>query len=95
MAINDKNLDKLAKLSMLFIEGDEKDQLKSDLNNILSMIDLLQNQNTDGITPLKTPIDTASPLRPDVVCDQPNPDYYQQQASDTEEQLYLVPKVIE
>jgi len=70
-------------------------KLKADLGNILSLVDQLQAVNTDDIIPMAHPMDAVQILRKDVVTETDNREKYQKVAPNTEDGLYLVPKVIE
>ena len=95
MSITQSQLDHLSQLSMLAIRDDEQQDLLEDLNNILGMVDALQAIDTDDVVPLSSPSAASQRLRIDEVTEIPSPDDYQSCASLTEDQLYLVPKVIE
>ena len=51
--------------------------------------------DTDGVRPLAHPLDTAARLRPDEVTEVVDRDLYQAGAPETEDGLYLVPRVVE
>ena len=51
--------------------------------------------NTDDVTPMAHPVDTAQPLRADEVTESDQRDEFQRNAPAVENGLYLVPKVIE
>jgi aspartyl-tRNA(Asn)/glutamyl-tRNA(Gln) amidotransferase subunit C len=53
MQVDDKLIDKLAKLSKLKFETKaEKDEIKADLSKILGFMEKLNELNTDGIEPM-------------------------------------------
>lgn len=52
MKINDELVDHLAHLSRLNFEGAEKEQIKSDLTNIIDFMGKLNEVDTEGVDPL-------------------------------------------
>ena len=49
MKISHETVDNLAKLSRLSFEGDAKESMRVDLENILDMCEKLKDVNTDGV----------------------------------------------
>ena len=58
-------------------------------------MDSLKSIDTEGVEPLKSPFDNPQPLRADVVTESNHRDEYQAVAPETQDGLYLVPRVIE
>ena len=52
MKINNELIDKIASLSKLEFEGEEKAAIKSDLTRMLDFIEKLQSVPTEGVEPL-------------------------------------------
>lgn len=65
MKITDELVDKLAALSKLSFEADEKEQIKSDLQRMLDFVDQLKEVDVEGIEPLIHMIDEEVELRVD------------------------------
>jgi len=95
MSIGPDDINQIAHLARLKIDEKDIPKLKADLGNILSLVDQLQAVNTDDIIPMAHPMDAVQILRKDVVTETNNRDKYQKVAPNTEDGLYLVPKVIE
>jgi aspartyl-tRNA(Asn)/glutamyl-tRNA(Gln) amidotransferase subunit C len=95
MSIGPDDINQIAHLARLKIDEKDIPKLKADLGNILSLVDQLQAVNTDGISPMAHPMDAVQILRKDVVTETDNREKYQKIAPNTEDGLYLVPKVIE
>lgn len=95
MAIGPDDINQIAHLARLKIDEQDVPKLKADLGNILSLVDQLQAVNTDEIIPMAHPMDAVQRLRKDVVTESNHREQYQQVAPNTEDGLYLVPKVIE
>ena len=86
---------KIAHLARLKIEDDKVDKISQDITNILDLVEQLQNANTDGIEPMANPLDAVQVLRSDEVTEENKREKLQQSAPNTEDGLFLVPKVIE
>lgn len=67
MHIDDATVDKIASLSKLEFTGDEKAEIKEDMNKMLSFISKLEEIDTEGIEPLIHMTDDVNVLRKDVV----------------------------
>src|SRR5688572_23710526 len=52
MEVNDALIDKLAMLSRLSFNDAEREEIKSDLEKMISFVSKLQELNSDGIDPL-------------------------------------------
>lgn len=95
MSIGPEDINKIAHLARLHIEDDKVDKISNDITNILSLVDQLQSANTDDIAPMAHPMDAVQVLRPDEVTETNKREKLQSVAPNTEDGLFLVPKVIE
>ncbi|KZY31137.1 MULTISPECIES: Asp-tRNA(Asn)/Glu-tRNA(Gln) amidotransferase subunit GatC [unclassified Oleiphilus] len=95
MSIDPEDINKIAHLARLHIEDDKVEKISNDITNILSLVDQLQNANTEDIPPMAHPMDAVQVLRPDVVTESDKREKLQTVAPNTEDGLFLVPKVIE
>lgn len=95
MALTRTDVEKIAHLARLQINETDIDHHAEALSNILAMIDEIQAVNTDGIVPMAHPLDATQRLRPDQVTEPNQREHFQAIAPQTEDGLYLVPKVIE
>ena len=89
------DIDHLCTLAKLDLPEEELTAARSDLANIMLMVDAMQDVNTDGVAPLSHPIEFPARLRDDRVTEQVDPAAFQHNAPDTEDQLFLVPRVVE
>jgi aspartyl-tRNA(Asn)/glutamyl-tRNA(Gln) amidotransferase subunit C len=55
----------------------------------------MQAVDTTGVVPMSHPLDAVQRLRPDVVRESDQREVFQRIAPDTQDGLYLVPRVIE
>jgi aspartyl-tRNA(Asn)/glutamyl-tRNA(Gln) amidotransferase subunit C len=93
--MSDIDIRHLTALAQLKLSDEEAGAVAGDLARIIDMVDLMQAMDTEGVKPLAHPLDTAARLRPDEVTEQVNRELYQQGAPETENGLYLVPRVVE
>lgn len=95
MAVTEKDIIKIAKLSRLRMgEGDVAHYTK-ELNGILHWIEQLQEVNTDGVEQMTSVADLALPWRADVVTDGNKQEQILKNAPASDYGCFLVPKVIE
>jgi aspartyl-tRNA(Asn)/glutamyl-tRNA(Gln) amidotransferase subunit C len=86
---------KIAHLARLGIEEQNVAAYATDLNGILTLMAQMSELNTEGVKPMAHPMDQVQRLRADIVTETNQRDYFQIIAPQTENGLYLVPKVIE
>jgi len=95
MSIGPDDISKIANLARLQIDENKKAKLGDDLANILNLVDQLQAADTEGVEPMAHPMDAVQILRADDVTQSNHREDFQTIAPETEDGLYLVPKVIE
>ena len=93
--MSDIDIRHLGALAQLKLSDAEAEAVTRDLAGIIEMVDQMQAMDTDGVRPLAHPLDTAARLRPDEVTEIVDRDLYQAGAPETEDGLYLVPRVVE
>ena len=95
MSLTLSDVEKVEKLSRLALNDEQKQRTLKELNGIFEMIAKMQAVNTDGVEPLSHPIEFAQRLRDDSVTEPERREAYQAIAPQVEQNLYIVPKVIE
>ena len=95
MAITETEVRKVAHLARLAMPDEYVDAYTKNLSSILDLVAQMEAVNTDGVAPMAHPLDMVQRLRADVVTETNQRDYYQRIAPETEDGLYLVPKVLE
>lgn len=95
MSLTHDDVKKIAHLARLSLPEAQIDDYAQRLSGILDMVAKLQEAPTQGIAPMAHPLDATQRLREDAVTESNQRDAYQQIAPETEDGLYLVPKVIE
>ncbi|MEA3639014.1 MAG: Asp-tRNA(Asn)/Glu-tRNA(Gln) amidotransferase subunit GatC [Lamprobacter sp.] len=95
MALDTSDVAKIAHLARLAVSDGELDHFSTELSSILDLVEQMSAIDTTGVEPMAHPLRMAQRLRPDRVTEANNRDSFQQIAPQTEDGLYLVPKVIE
>jgi aspartyl-tRNA(Asn)/glutamyl-tRNA(Gln) amidotransferase subunit C len=95
MALERSDVDKIAHLARLAIPEAAKDRLGTDLSNILALMEQMGTVDTSGVAPMAHPLHMVQRLRPDAVTEPNQRDQFQAIAPQTQDGLYLVPRVIE
>ena len=111
MSISSDDVEKIARLARIRIDGSAVADVSQRLGNILAMADRLQAVNTEGVAPMANPLEltlrlsaedkTTQRLRADVVTEPAGTaaaaarDAFLAIAPSSAQGLYLVPKVIE
>lgn len=95
MDLDEQTLQKVAKLSALYLPEDCQDLLDK-FNNVLHLIEALGEVSMDNVQPLAHPIaDQSQRTRTDVVTEYVDRNKMQSLAPLTEAQVYLVPPVVD
>ena len=95
MSIDRSDVERIAHLARLELNEQDIPAYTENLSSILSLIDEMQQIDTDGVEPLAHPLDAVQRLRADEVTELNQRDKLQAVAPAVEEGLFLVPKVIE
>ena len=95
MALDKSEVEKIAHLARLHISEEDVGEVTKRITDILTLIDQMQSVDTDNVEPLAHPLDVVQRLRADEVTEVDQRDKLQQLAPQTEQGLFLVPKVIE
>lgn len=92
----DRNeIKKLAELAKLDINDETAAEVASSITNILTLVDQLQAANIENVAPMAHPLDAEQILRADDVTETDCHEAFQAIAPAVEDNLYLVPKVID
>jgi aspartyl-tRNA(Asn)/glutamyl-tRNA(Gln) amidotransferase subunit C len=94
MEINDPMVDKLAHLSRLQFNENEKAEIKNDLQRMISFVEKLNELNLDGVEPLLHMSSEVNVLREDEIKGSISRSAALKNAPLHDEQFFKVPKVI-
>lgn len=95
MTINKETVAKIAHLARIAIGDAELAEYSKDLSNILDLVATMDSADTENITPLADPLEREQRVREDIVTETNQRDKLLQNAPETENGLFTVPKVIE
>lgn len=94
MKIDEKLIDKIAKLAKLEFGVEEKQEIQKNFGNILNLVEKLQEVDTDGVEPLVYMNENHDILRKDVVIENITKEQALENAPDKDSDYIKVPKVI-
>ena len=96
MKIDNDLLSNLEKLSALSIENEKKEEIISQLSDILTYIDNLKELDTSNLDASFSTLEGGTPLREDVVqIDREIPKDIIKHAPQAEDDFFIVPAIIE
>jgi len=85
----------IAELAQLQIEDDEVDHYVDGLGRILQLVEEMQSVDTQGVEPVSNPLDGIQRLREDRVTEEDQRELFLANAPESEQGLFLVPRVVE
>ena len=94
MKIDQKLIEKIAKLSQLNLNKEEKIKMEKDLNKILDFVDKLNNLNTDNVEPLVYINEEVNKLRKDDFVNHLEKENALKNAADKDSDYFKVPRVV-
>jgi len=95
MSLGPNEVKNIAHLARLNIDESDVEAMAKNLSSILDLVAQMNAVDTSGVTPMAHPQDLTQRLRADEVLEQNQREHFQKIAPQTENGLYLVPKVIE
>jgi len=90
-----EEIHRLARLARLELSAAEADDMRTQINGILAMVDEMRAVDTTGVAPMSHPQEVTQRLREDRVTETDQRELFHSLAPEVEDGLYLVPKVIE
>ncbi len=94
MEVNDLLVENLAKLARLSFNEQEKNEIRSDLQQMISFVEKLKEVNTEGVEPLLHMSANVNILREDIVEGSISRDEALKNAPEADGIFFKVPKVI-
>jgi len=95
MSIDIETARRVAKLARIRVEEDDLPALAGEFNTILGFIEQLNEVDVEGVEPMTSVIPMAMKKRRDVIDDGGKADIIVANAPASEDQFFLVPKVVE
>lgn len=84
----------LADLARLSLADDELDHLAEQIIDIVSHVEAVQEVDTEGVVPMSHPHSVRAQMREDVVQRSLSPEQALDQAPDSAEQRFAVPRIL-
>ncbi len=95
MSIDAATVRRIAHLARVAVADDEVEHLRGEINAILSFVEQLSEVNVEGVEPMTSVMPMVMKKRADIVTDGNNADAVLRNAPATENNYFLVPKVVE
>jgi aspartyl-tRNA(Asn)/glutamyl-tRNA(Gln) amidotransferase subunit C len=95
MSVDDKTVRRIAHLARIAVADDEAEHLRGEINAILAFVEQLSEVDVTGIKPMTSVTPMVIKKRPDVVTEGGDVDAVLRNAPATENNYFLVPKVVE
>lgn len=95
MSVDSATVRRVARLARLKVDEKDVPRLEGELNAILAFVEQLNEVNVDGVAPLTSVVEQAMKMRDDVVTDGNYPKDVTKNAPASEDDFFMVPKVVE
>ena len=95
MAVDANTVRRIAHLARIAVAEDDVDHLKGELNAMLSFVEQLAEVNVEGVEPMTSVTPMTMKKRSDIVTDGGIADDIVRNAPMSEDNFFLVPKVVE
>jgi aspartyl-tRNA(Asn)/glutamyl-tRNA(Gln) amidotransferase subunit C len=95
MSVDASTVRRIAHLARIAVKEDEVEHLQGELNAMLAFVEQLSEVNVEGVEPMTSVTPMAMKMRTDEVTDGGNATAVLSNAPQSEDDFYLVPKVIE
>ncbi|MDA9093445.1 Asp-tRNA(Asn)/Glu-tRNA(Gln) amidotransferase subunit GatC [Nitrosomonadales bacterium] len=95
MKFDNDEIKKIAHLARINIDENEANKVSEKLEGILRLIDQMTQVNTDSIEPMAHALDITQPLREDKVTEVDIREKSLKLSNETDQSLFIVPRVIE
>jgi aspartyl-tRNA(Asn)/glutamyl-tRNA(Gln) amidotransferase subunit C len=95
MSVDDATVRRIAHLARIKVEDDEVAHLKGELNAILAWVEQLQAVDVEGVEPMTSVTPMTMKMREDKVTDGGIADQVTKNAPMSDDNFFLVPKVVE
>jgi len=95
MSVDADTVRRIAHLARIAVAEEEVEHLRNELNVILAFVEQLSEVNVDGVDPMTSVTPMTMKKRGDVVTDGGIPEDIVKNAPISEDNYFLVPKVVE
>ena len=95
MHVDQELVRKIAHLARISVSEDDVKHLETELSQIMDWVEQLSEVNTDGVQPLTSVVEATLRQRQDEVTDGGYPEDIVKNAPNSEDNFFVVPKVVE
>ena len=95
MSVDQATVRRIARLARIRIGDDEVPKFEKELNAILEWIEMLNEVDTEDVAPMTAVVEMKMRMREDEITDGGYPERVTANAPHTDDNFFLVPKVIE
>jgi aspartyl-tRNA(Asn)/glutamyl-tRNA(Gln) amidotransferase subunit C len=95
MSVDADTVRRIAHLARIAVAENEVEHLRGELNAMLAFVEQLQEVNVEGVEPMTSVTPMAMKKRADAVTDGGDAEAVLKNAPRSEDNFYLVPKVVE
>jgi aspartyl-tRNA(Asn)/glutamyl-tRNA(Gln) amidotransferase subunit C len=95
MSVDSATVRRVARLARLKVSEEDVPRLAGELNTILAFVEQLNEVNVDGVLPLTSVVSHKMRMRDDVVTDGNMAKDVTRNAPASEDDFFMVPKVVE
>jgi aspartyl-tRNA(Asn)/glutamyl-tRNA(Gln) amidotransferase subunit C len=95
MSVDAATVKRIGRLARIRVEEDEVEKYQGEINAILGFVEQLDEVNVDGVEPMTSVTPMQLRRREDAVTDGGYPERIVKNAPLTEDNFFMVPKVIE
>jgi aspartyl-tRNA(Asn)/glutamyl-tRNA(Gln) amidotransferase subunit C len=95
MSVDAVTVRRIAHLARIAVRDDEVSHLQGELNAMLAFVEQLSEVNVEGVEPMTSVTPMQMKMRDDVVTDGEIADQVVKNAPATQDNFFLVPKVVE
>ncbi len=90
-----ETVETISYLARLRFDEDNKEKITKDLENIIEFVDQLESADTSDIEPLANPLEKTAKTRSDEITAENRKETFLENAPDSNEDYFLVPRVVE
>jgi len=94
-SITNETIDYVGRLAKLELAGDEKEQIRMDMRNMLDFVNLLEELDTKEVEPMSQIVPITNVYRDDVVVNHSDRSQIMKNAPESKEGYFIVPKIVE
>ena len=95
MSVDETTVRRVARLARIAVTDEEARRLQGELNGILDWIEQLREVDVEGVEPMTSVVSVTMKKRADVVTDGGYPEKILANAPASEDNFFVVPRVVE